>query len=210
MTTQEVAIYAAPVMGTAVTREHRRSATIASDEALIGRISAGDKLAMQILFARHHLRVYRFALRFVRNQALAEDIVSGTFLDVWRRAGRFKSQSAVSTWLLAIARFKALSELRRRPEEQLCDEGAVRAEEPSDNPEMAIQKKDQCEILRKCVTTLLSRNHREIVDLIYYHEKSIEEVAAIVGIHVSSVKTRAFYARKRLSKLLTDRGVDGD
>ena len=86
-----------------------------SDEVLIGRIASGDRLAMQVLFARHHVRVYRFVLRLVNDPTLAEDLISEVFLDVWRQAGRFEARSAVSTWLLAIARFKALSALRKRP-----------------------------------------------------------------------------------------------
>jgi RNA polymerase sigma-70 factor (ECF subfamily) len=62
-----------------------------SDEVLIGRIANGDRLAMQVLFARHHVRVYRFVLRLVRNEAAAEDLISEVFLDVWRQAGRFAS-----------------------------------------------------------------------------------------------------------------------
>ena len=84
---------------------------------------------MQVLFARHHVRVYRFVLRLVRNESTAEDLISEVFLDVWRQAGRFEGRSAVSTWLLAIARFKALSALRRRPEAELDDETAEAIED---------------------------------------------------------------------------------
>src|SRR5215203_6405497 len=94
-----------------------------SDEILIGRIASGDRLAMQVLFARHHVRVYRFVLRLVRDESRAEDLISEVFLDVWRQAGRFEGRSAVSTWLLAIARFKALSTLRRRTDVELNEEG---------------------------------------------------------------------------------------
>src|SRR5258706_12010228 len=89
-----------------------------SDEELIGRIAAGDKLAMQVLFARHHVRVYRFVLRLLRDPVLAEDLVSEAFLEVWHRASRFEGRSSALVWLLAIARFKALSALRRRPHEE--------------------------------------------------------------------------------------------
>src|ERR1700690_297363 len=89
-----------------------------SDEVLIARIASGDRLAMQVLFARHHVRVYRFVLRLVRNEATAEDLISDVFLDVWRQAEKFEGRSAVSTWMLAIARFKALSALRRRQERE--------------------------------------------------------------------------------------------
>ena len=79
-----------------------------SDEVLIGRIANGDRLAMQVLYARHHVRVFRFVVRLVRDETTAEDLISEVFLDVWRQAGRFEGRSAVSTWMLAIARFKAL------------------------------------------------------------------------------------------------------
>jgi RNA polymerase sigma-70 factor, ECF subfamily len=178
-----------------------------SDELLIGRIASGDRLAMQVLFARHHVRVYRFVLRLVRDESVAEDLISEVFLDVWRQAGRFEGRSAVSTWLLAIARFKALSALRRRPDEELDDETAERIEDHSDDPEVALAKKEKGAALRQCLTAL-SAEHREIIDLVYYHEKSVQEVAEIVGIPEATVKTRMFYARKKLSELLKEQGID--
>jgi RNA polymerase sigma-70 factor (ECF subfamily) len=181
--------------------------TAASDEVLIGRIAQGDRLAMQVLFARHHVRVYRFVLRLVRNEAAAEDLISEVFLDVWRQADRFEGRSAVSTWLLAIARFKALSSLRRKPDEELDEETAATIEDASDTPEISLQKKDKSAVLRSCLEQL-SREHREVIDLVYYHEKSVEEVAGIVGIPEATVKTRMFYARKKLSELLKAAGMD--
>jgi RNA polymerase sigma-70 factor, ECF subfamily len=178
-----------------------------SDEVLIGRIANGDRLAMQVLFARHHVRVFRFVVRLVRNESTAEDLISDVFLDVWRQAGRFEGRSAVSTWLLSIARFKALSALRRRPEEVLDEEAAGAIEDPSDDPEISLEKKDKSVLIRQCLTGL-SAEHREIIDLVYYHEKSVEEVAEIVGIPENTVKTRMFYARKKLAELLKVAGIE--
>ena len=179
-----------------------------SDEVLIGRIAGGDRLAMQVLFARHHVRVFRFVLRLVRNEATAEDLISEVFLDVWRQAGKFEGRSAVSTWLLSIARFKALSALRRkRPEEELDEETAEAIEDQCDDPEVALEKKDKGAVMRQCLTGL-SAEHREIIDLVYYHEKSVEEVAEIVGIPEATVKTRMFYARKKLAELLKAQGIE--
>src|SRR6201994_4531413 len=98
---------------------------------------------MQVLFARHHVRVYRFVLRLVSNPSVAEDLISEVFLDVWRQADRFEGRSAVSTWMLAIARFKALSALRKRPDEELDEETAATIEDASDDPEVALEKKDK-------------------------------------------------------------------
>jgi RNA polymerase sigma-70 factor, ECF subfamily len=178
-----------------------------SDEALIERIAAGDKLAMQVLFARHQVRVYRFVLRLVRDQSVAEELVGEVFLDVWRQAARFEARSTASTWLLAIARYKALSALRRRTDQELDDDKAATIEDPGDSPEVSVLKKNKGEVLRQCLTAL-TPEHREIIDLVYYHEKSVEEVAQIVGIGESTVKTRMFYARKRLSELLKAAGID--
>src|SRR5918994_6497721 len=114
-----------------------------SDEVLIQRIAHGDRLAMQVLFARHHVRVFRFVLRLVREEATAEDLISEVFLDVWRQAGRFEGRSQVSTWLLAIARFKALSVLRRKPEQELDEETAEALEDNADDPEVTLDKKDK-------------------------------------------------------------------
>jgi RNA polymerase sigma-70 factor (ECF subfamily) len=178
-----------------------------ADEALIGRIARGDRLAMQVLFARHHVRVYRFVLRLLRDEMAAEDIISDVFLDVWRQANRFEGRSAVSTWLIAIARFKALSQLRKRREDGLDEETAESIEEPSDDPERTVEKQDKGEKLRKCLAEL-STEHREVIDLVYYHEKSVEEVAQIVGIPENTVKTRMFYARKKLGELCRMAGID--
>jgi RNA polymerase sigma-70 factor (ECF subfamily) len=182
------------------TREH-------SDEALIAKIASGNRLAMQVLYTRHQTRIYRFLLRLVRDNALAEDLTSEVFLTAWRQAHLFEARSAATTWLLAIARYKALAELRRRAAPR-SQEAAAEASDPADGPEAVFETKRRGEILRKCLTRL-SREHREIIDLVYYHEKSVQEVADIVGIPGNTVKTRMFYARRRLSELLQAEGVAG-
>jgi RNA polymerase sigma-70 factor (ECF subfamily) len=178
-----------------------------ADEVLIGRIARGDRLAMQVLFARHHVRVYRFVLRLLRDEMAAEDVIGDVFLDVWRQASRFEGRSAVSTWLIAIARFKALSQLRKRRDDGLDAETAESIEDAADDPERSVTKQDKGEKLRKCLECL-SPDHREIIDLVYYHEKSVEEVARIVGIPENTVKTRMFYARKKLGELCRMAGID--
>jgi len=178
-----------------------------ADELLIGRIARGDRLAMQVLFARHHVRVYRYVLRLMRDEMAAEDVISEVFLDVWHQASKFEGRSAVSTWLIAIARFKALSALRKRRDGELDKEIEEALEEPSDGPEVAMEKLDKGARLRQCLAAL-SPQHREIIDLVYYHEKSVEEVAKIVGIPENTVKTRMFYARKKLGELCRSAGID--
>ena len=177
-----------------------------SDEALINRIAAGDKRAMQLLYGRHSVRVYRFILRLTGNQSLAEDLLSEVFLDVWRQAEGFEAKSQVSTWLLAIARYKALSALRRRVDEPLDEQMAATIEDSAESPETAVYVKDRNTIVQKCLRQL-SPAHREVIDLVYYHEKSVDEVARIVGVPPATVKTRMFYARSKMADLLRQSGV---
>jgi RNA polymerase sigma-70 factor (ECF subfamily) len=180
-----------------------RAGDTSSDAILVNRIAAGDKLAMHALFARYRTSIYRWLLRFVASEALAEDLLSDVFLDVWRQADRFEGRSSVSTWLMSIARYKALSARRVRREDELTQEIEAAIVDPSDDPEAALQEKDRGELLRQALTHL-SREHREIIDLVYYHERSIAECAEIVGIPAATAKTRMFYARRKLAELVRD------
>jgi len=183
----------------AVPANAARTAEYSSDEMLVTRIAAGDKLAMQVLFARHRASVYRWLLRFVGNETVAEDLLSDVFFDVWQQAGRFEGRAAVTTWLLSIARFKALSARRRRTHAELDETIEATVADSADNPEIALQKKSRGEFVRTALMKL-SPDHREIIDLVYYHEKSIEDCALILGIPAATVKTRMFYARKKLAE----------
>jgi RNA polymerase sigma-70 factor, ECF subfamily len=188
-------------------RGELRSGHGTSDEGLISAIAAGDRDAMHVLYVRHSVRVYRFVLRLTNDSSLAEDLVSEVFIDVWRGARGFKARSQVSTWLLAIARNKALSAMRARLDEQLDDEMATAIADAADDAETTANKRDRGAIVEHCLSKL-SPPHREVLDLVYYHEKSVDEVAQIVGAPANTVKTRMFYARKRMENLLKAAGLD--
>jgi RNA polymerase sigma-70 factor (ECF subfamily) len=176
------------------------------DEDLVESIARGDKGAMRVLYTRHSLRIYRFILRLTGNTSLSEDLVSEVFLYVWRQADAFEAKSRVSTWLLAIARYKAFSALRRRSDERLDDATVAVIEDPADDPEIAFHGRQRSALVGKCLMKLAPA-HRQVIDLVYYHEKSIDEVAQIVGIPANTVKTRMFYARTRMAELLAEAGV---
>jgi RNA polymerase sigma-70 factor (ECF subfamily) len=183
------------------------AAQATSDNMLLESIADGGRNAMHMFYSRHNLRVYRFVLRIVRNATLAEDLTSQVFLDVWRTARQFERRSQVSTWLLSIARFKALTALRQRRHEDIDQEHVLEIADQSDTPETSLERSKTSAILRACIAKL-SAAHREIINLVYYHEKSVEEAGAIIGIPQSTVKTRMFYARKQLADLLRGAGVD--
>jgi RNA polymerase sigma-70 factor (ECF subfamily) len=201
----------APALRTTLAASPSRARTTraqaSSDASLMERIARGDRLAMEVFYARHHVRVFRFVQRLVQDQSTAEDLISEVFLEVWRHADRFEGRSTVSTWVLGIARFKALSTLRRRPVESWDEQTAKVIEDPADNPAIALEKKDTSMVIRRCLSALPAR-HREIIDLAYYHGKSLDEVAEIVGIPKNTVKTRMLRARMRLAGLLRGAGIE--
>jgi RNA polymerase sigma-70 factor, ECF subfamily len=176
-----------------------------SDELLLKRVAEGDKAAMHIMFARHRVRVFRFIQRIVRNAAVADDLVGHVFLDVWRSASRCENRARVSTWLLSIARLKALSSLRKRAYESFDQDNVVGIVDAADTPEVAFERKKANAMLRACINKL-SPAQREIIDLFYYREKSVAEASEIVGIPYATAKSRMFYARKQLAKMLVSAG----
>lgn len=179
----------------------------ASDTELIARMAKGDQRAMPLLFARHRTRVHRFVLRRVRSEAMAEELVNETFLAVWQQAGRFEGASSATTWMLAIAHNKAVSALRKRREEALDEDATAAIPDSGDSPETSLAKVGKAGILRACLNRLPDEQ-RVVMDLVYYHEQSVKEVSEVLGVPENTIKTRMFYARKKLSEMLKTAGVD--
>lgn len=178
-----------------------------SDQDLVRAVAHGDRDAMTVLYGRHCKQVYRFLVRRIGDASLAEDLVSEVFLEMWRHADGYRGKSLLSTWLLAIARNKALSAARRRRDEHLDERQMASIADTEESPEGCAQSKDRSATIQKCLG-LLSTAHREVIDLVYYQEQSMESVATILGIPRSTAKTRVFYARKRLADELRKSGVD--
>lgn len=179
----------------------------ASDELLLRRVAEGDKAAMHIMFARHRTRVLHFIQRTVRNPGIAEDLVSQVFLDVWRSANRFENRARVSTWLLSIARYKAINSLRERSHENIDRDDVREIADSDDTPEAALDRKQTSGILRQCIARL-SPAHRQIIEFVYYRENTPAEVSEMLDIPLATAKSRMFYARKRLARSLVSAGLE--
>jgi RNA polymerase sigma-70 factor (ECF subfamily) len=179
-----------------------------ADRALLEGVSRGDQMAFRRLYTRHNVRIFRFLMRLVRDEAAAEELLNEVFLEVWQHAGRYEGRSSPSTWMMSIAHNKAVSSLRRRREQTgLVDEQLMQVPDPDDDPEANLQKQDKGQLMHACMAAL-SADHRTILDLVYYQELSVGEAAEVLGIPENTVKTRMFYARKKLSELLKSRGID--
>ncbi|WP_316859908.1 sigma-70 family RNA polymerase sigma factor [uncultured Cohaesibacter sp.] len=179
----------------------------ARDLELLEQVARNDRKAIALLYQRHHLRLYRYLLRFTKNEAVAEELVNETFIDVWRSAGTFEGRSQVSSWILSIGRNKAISLLRKRSDAELDEDYASGLQDDRDTPEVSALKQDKALAMRLCIDRL-SDEHREVIDLVYYQEKAIKEIAVILSVPENTVKTRVFHARKKLSDLLMKSGID--
>lgn len=177
-----------------------------SDERLLGLIGKYDKSAMHALYSRYSVRLYRFVTRLTGDTSLSDDLVSEVFVDVWRNAKTFRAQSKASTWLYSIARHKAFTALRRKRVDAFDDEIAAVIEDVTDTPEESMLERDRSKLLQLCLSKL-STLHREVIDLVYYHEKPIHEVARIVGVPENTIKTRLHYARNHIEQLLAQSGM---
>src|SRR5262249_57588873 len=104
---------------------------------------------------------------------------SEVVVDIWGYAGCLEGGSSVSTWLLAIARYKAFSARRRRTDAEFDEATVSTMPDTRDDPEVTLQKKNRAEALRRSLPRL-SPEHREIIDLAYYHGKSVKDIAEIV------------------------------
>ncbi len=174
---------------------------------LIERIARKDQSAVDVLFARYQLRICRFLKRMVRNEAIAAELTNEVFVKIWRHAGTFSGHSSVSTWIFKIAHNEAIGYLRKRSDEPLDEKAALRLADPDDSPEVALQKADKAAAIRECLSDL-SEDHREVIEMVYYHEMSVKEVSEVIGIPANTVKTRMFHARKNLSEMLREAGID--
>lgn len=177
------------------------------DEALLDAIANNDSYAFQAFYERHSKRVLAFLVRRLSHYALAEDIMNEVFLSVWRSAARFEGRAKPLTWLMTIARNQAISALRKQREiTGIIDDVTYNLPDENASPSDEVERAGEAAILQRCIGKL-SPAHRVIVELVYFKEHSVTEAAKILDVPANTVKTRMFYARKKLGHLLADRGV---
>jgi len=174
-----------------------------SDHDLLAAVAHGDRPAFERLFHSYEKRVYQYVRTLVADGSLAEEIVGDTMLAVWRGAGAFGYTSRVSTWMFGIARHKALDALRRscRRQREVELDGAADLPHPHERPDEGVLRHQLATITQRAMATL-TREHQEILRLVFYEEQPYEEISALLGIPTNTVKTRVFYAKQRLKEQL--------
>jgi RNA polymerase sigma-70 factor (ECF subfamily) len=186
----------------------RAADTTASDGELLARIAHGDLEAVAALYHRLERPLFAFLVKTLRDREAAADVLNDTMLDVWRQAGRFEGKSSVATWIYAIAHHKAISWLRRRREIELNDDAAAEIADDSPSAEARLAEADVATAIARLMERL-SVDHRVVLQLAYFQEFSVSQIAEILDCPENTVKTRMFYARQRLKTLLEAEGIEG-
>ena len=178
------------------------------DVELLNRVIDGDRDALRRLYLNYYDRLLRFMLRITYRLDLAEEGVNDVMLVVWQNGRSFRGNSTVSTWIFGIAYRTALklAEKSRRHSSRTVSMENENFHEPATPNEEHINE-ERCDWLDAGLCRL-SAEHRAVIELTYYHGYSYEQIAGIMDCPINTVKTRMFYARARLRKILPRLGDD--
>jgi len=171
---------------------------------LLERIARQDEAAFRELYKAFSRRVFAYVLNMVKDHGRAEEILVDTMYEVWRNPARFRGDAQFSTWLIGIARNKALMAFRsRRPDELHDDLDDIAETAASDTPDgfAELAAKQRSEGVQVCMGKL-SDEHRECMHLVFFEGLSIAEIATIQGCPENTVKTRLFHARQKIKTCL--------
>ncbi len=179
------------------------------DLNLIATTASGGKAAFETLYSRYERRVYNYVRTFVRQPSVSEEVVIDTMMAVWNGAKGFNRSSRVSTWILGIARHKALDAVRKvgRSGAEVTLDDASELPDEATGPADAVDQVFRSKLVRRAVAEL-SIDHQEILRLAFFEELPYEEIASLLSIPDNTVKTRVFYAKQQLRRLLEGRELE--
>ena len=176
------------------------------DEAIIEALAAGrSEAAFAAVVAGYRRRVFGLAFSILRDRGIAEDVAQEVFVKLWKALDGYDGRAKLSTWIYAITRNAAISAQRKQRRSVSMSEPAVLAE-----AEAASATEDRAaaddSVLWRAVAALPD-TQRRVVTLYYQDERPVEEVAAMLGLPVNTVKTHLHRARARLAG---DLGAGGE
>ena len=185
-------------------------AGLSNEEALklLKKVSKKDEVAFHKLYEKTNKMVYFYLFRLTKNEHIAEEVMIKTFTQVWKSAKTFKGQSKVTTWIIGIARNMAMKEFKDIKKHGSYDDindykhltgNSFIPSDFSDKKEFVVKGLDK-----------LSLKHREILDMFFFCEMSYNDIAYALGVSLNTVKSRIFYAKKELKKILNEMGISKD
>ena len=181
--------------------------TAGGDERkLVERVRARDLQAFEILYKLYHPRLTKFLMNMTRRPSLVDEVINDAMMVVWQRADSFDGTSKLSSWIFGIAYRTALKALRKQDvpiEDELADARAS----PDATPEESAARQRTARAVQD-VLEHLSADHRAVVALTYFDDFGYRDIAKILDCPADTVKTRMFYARKHLRRLLQGDATD--
>jgi RNA polymerase sigma-70 factor (ECF subfamily) len=175
------------------------------DVALVQAMAKGDSAALDTLYQRHGAALLSYLVGQLGERQRAEEVLQDVMLAAWQAAPRFRGESQVRTWLLAIARYRAINARQRRPPAtEPLPEGL-----PAGNPppfsrlEEADRREEMWQALRE-----LPDDQRETLELVFYHGLSGPEAARVQEVAVGTIKSRLHRAKAALRRYLSESGSD--
>lgn len=178
------------------------------ENQLIQQVASGDKIAFRQLYLRYERLIFQYLLRLIHDHEQAEDLLQEVFLAVWKGAPGFRGKSKVKTWIYHIAHNQAVSWLRAHHPTIHLDEGLADISETHLQLESQVAASLQQDRIRQALDQL-TPEHREVLELAYFHELSYREIADIAGCPVGTVKSRASFARRYLGSILNSSELNG-
>jgi RNA polymerase sigma-70 factor (ECF subfamily) len=187
-----------------------------TDEALMVRFQRGDRSAFATLVRRHQTALYNFALRHLRLQSAAEDVVQDAFVRVVQNAGEFKHEARFTTWLYTITRNLCIDQLRKRALRKHPSLDEAKAGEDGDGPTLGEQTADpRTSVEREATGTELKERIAKAVETLPDEQREVflmrevanlpfKEIAEITGVPENTVKSRMRYALERLQATLSE------
>jgi len=175
----------------------------ADDHLIISQIIAGQKDLFRLLVRRHERKVFGMGLSFFRNREDASDFTQEVFLKVYRGLSGFEGKSRFSTWLYKIAYNTAVNRVTRNREYQSLaseEEGETLLRD-NETPERILVRQAAKQALLDAMKELPER-YRVCVDLFFFFDRSYQEIEAITGYPVNTIKSHVFRAKKMLREKL--------
>jgi RNA polymerase sigma-70 factor (ECF subfamily) len=179
-------------------------AVIDPDYALMRAIARGEVPAFEEFYNRHAPRLLAYLISRLGERQLAEEVLQDVMLAVWRGAERFRGESRVRTWMISIARHKAINTMQRQRYVQASD---IHKDlpDPAPGPSSLVEREDALAQVRDALRRLPDAQ-RETLELIFFHQLSGNEVAQVMGVSPGTVKSRLHRAKANLIQLLTSQG----
>lgn len=177
------------------------------DLELIRKTAAGDREAFRNLYESTHEKVFYYLVRMIGRDR-AEDMLTETYLQVWKSSGNFQGRSKVTTWIISIARNISLKDIKKNSRYQSYEDldlvnGANEASWTTDNE---IESRDRSVVVKQAISKL-GIKHQEVLDLFFFHQLSYQEISDVMDISINTVKSRIFYAKEQLQGVLGDMGI---